>query len=198
MEIILLLIISFFGIGIFSNNSSKKNYTPHNRNTGSKPQKNWTFDFETLGEKDSSWNALREKIFKRDNYKCVQCGFPKNLTVDHITPRHAGGTDELHNLRTLCMLCHEEVHNRKIFGKDEVFSNKQKVYNPSSKVQAINRAINSDSFISIKYSDEKGRITYRDIRPIKIFEEHGVLYVRSYCRLRNDERTFRISRITIN
>jgi 5-methylcytosine-specific restriction endonuclease McrA len=160
-------------------------------------KKEWTFDFNGSEEKDSPWSNLRNRVFKRDGYKCVKCGFTKNLTVDHITPKHAGGLDELSNLRTLCALCHEEVHNRKIFGEDEVFSNNKKTYNLSSKVQMINSTISSGGSISISYTDKKGKTTFREIEPFKIFEEHGRLYVRANCKLRNEERTFRISRIKI-
>lgn len=196
MEILILLF--FAALGLFGSKSSNGGYRRTYRRSKKYKQKNaWTFDFETSDEKDSYWYNLRKKVFKRDGYKCVKCGFPKNLTVDHITPRHAGGTDELSNLRTLCVLCHEEVHNRKIFVDDEIFSNHQKTYKPNSKVKIINSAINSNSSISIKYTDGKEKITNREIEPFRLFEEHGILYVRAKCKLRNAERTFRLSRLEI-
>lgn len=196
MEILILLFLA--ALGIFGSKSSNSNYKSYRKTNKYKPKNYWTFNFENSAEKDSHWNNLRKRVFQRDGYKCVKCGFSKNLTVDHITPRHAGGLDELSNLRTLCVLCHEEVHNRKIFGEDEVFSREQKQYRLNSKVQALNSAINSNSFLTIEYTDEKGKMTHREIRPIKILEEHGILYVRSYCKLRDDERTFRLSRMKIN
>ena len=195
MEILILLFLA--ALGVFGSKSSSNNYRSYRKPKKYKPNNAWTFDFEGSGKKDTHWNNLRKQVFKRDSYKCVKCGFSKNLTVDHITPRHAGGLDELNNLRTLCVSCHEEVHNRKIFGENEVFTNNQKTYNPSSKVQIINSAIISGGSISIKYTDGKGKTTLREIEPFRLFEEHGILYVRANCRLRNAERTFRISRITI-
>lgn len=195
MEIIILLILA--ALGLLGSKSSNNNYGSYRKLKKYKPRNDWTFNFETSDEKDTHWNYLRKQVFKRDDYKCVKCGFPKNLTVDHITPRHAGGTDELSNLRTLCVLCHEEVHNRKIFVDDEIFSNHQKTYKPNSKVKIINSAINSNSSISIQYTDGKEKITNREIEPFRLFEEHGILYVRAKCKLRNAERTFRLSRLEI-
>lgn len=195
MEILILLF--FAALGLFGSKSSNNNYGSYRKLKKYKPRNDWTFNFETSDEKDTHWNYLRKQVFKRDDYKCVKCGFPKNLTVDHITPRHAGGTDELSNLRTLCVLCHEKVHNRKIFVDDEIFSNHQKIYKPNSKVKIINSAINSNSSISIKYTDGKEKITNREIEPFRLFEEHGILYVRAKCKLRNAERTFRLSRLEI-
>jgi len=48
---------------------------------------------------------LRNKIFKRDGYKCLQCGTTRNLQIDHIIPFIAGGTTIESNLQTLCKNC---------------------------------------------------------------------------------------------
>jgi len=64
-------------------------------------------------------NTLRHEVFKRDNYKCVECGVSKDercLHVDHIIPISRGGTDELDNLQTLCVVCNLAKNNR-IFKK---------------------------------------------------------------------------------
>ena len=53
--------------------------------------------------------GLRKEVFKRDNYRCVECGASKDdgatLHVDHKIPVSKGGTDELDNLQTLCSEC---------------------------------------------------------------------------------------------
>ena len=53
--------------------------------------------------------GLRHEVFKRDGYKCVECGASKEdgatLHVDHKIPVSKGGTDELDNLQTLCSDC---------------------------------------------------------------------------------------------
>lgn len=50
---------------------------------------------------------IKEKIFKRDNYKCVVCGKGKaegvELCADHIKPKDKGGDNTIDNGQTLCM-----------------------------------------------------------------------------------------------
>lgn len=53
-----------------------------------------------------NWPELRRATFHADDYKCVQCGSRARIECDHITPREAGGTDDLDNLQTLCRECH--------------------------------------------------------------------------------------------
>lgn len=50
--------------------------------------------------------AIKEAIFKRDNYRCVMCGRgPKEgleIHADHIKPKDLGGRATLENGQTLC------------------------------------------------------------------------------------------------
>lgn len=48
---------------------------------------------------------LRAAIYERDEYACLLCGSPDDLTLDHIYPWSKGGEDTLENLRTLCRPC---------------------------------------------------------------------------------------------
>lgn len=60
-------------------------------------------------------SRLRHECFKRDNYKCVECGRTKNdsiLHADHIISVSQGGTDELDNLQTLCDTCNFNKSNK--------------------------------------------------------------------------------------
>ena len=49
---------------------------------------------------------IKQKIFERDNYRCVICGRgePDGMTIhaDHIKPKSLGGTDKIENGQTLC------------------------------------------------------------------------------------------------
>lgn len=50
----------------------------------------------------------RFEVFKRDRFTCSYCGrTPPDvlLEVDHVTPRAAGGSDEIENLTTSCQDC---------------------------------------------------------------------------------------------
>lgn len=52
--------------------------------------------------------TLRERIFARDEHRCVYCGevFPgERLTLDHVQPRMRGGDNSPGNLVTACAAC---------------------------------------------------------------------------------------------
>lgn len=52
-------------------------------------------------------NELRQEIFERDGYTCVNCGSTEkeSLEIDHIKPISKGGKTEPGNLQTLCHDC---------------------------------------------------------------------------------------------
>ena len=58
------------------------------------------------------FGGLQKRIvFELDSGECGMCKekFAFGETdIDHIIPRHKGGTNELHNARTLCRPCHQE------------------------------------------------------------------------------------------
>lgn len=61
-----------------------------------------------LVKKSYSFARQRHAVFVRDNYRCVECGATNKdtiLHVDHIHPKSKGGSNELSNLQTLCILC---------------------------------------------------------------------------------------------
>jgi 5-methylcytosine-specific restriction protein A len=63
--------------------------------------------------------SIRHEVFKRDNYRCVECGATNKdtqLEIDHIIPVSQGGTDELDNLQTLCFTCNRAKTNRAWIG----------------------------------------------------------------------------------
>lgn len=67
----------------------------------------------TLSRKAFRKQRLRALV--RDNFIC-QCEGCKEhhlhrLTVHHLIPRAAGGTDNLDNLVTVCWACHTRIHS---------------------------------------------------------------------------------------
>lgn len=55
--------------------------------------------------------GIRHEVFKRDEYKCQECGVYKpdeGLEASHIIAVAKGGTDELDNLKTLCKTCNRQ------------------------------------------------------------------------------------------
>lgn len=58
-------------------------------------------------------NELRQEIFERDGYTCVNCGSTEkeSLEIDHIMPISKGGKTEPDNLQTLCHDCNIRKEN---------------------------------------------------------------------------------------
>lgn len=59
-------------------------------------------------------------VFARDGFTCVYCGFDGNgfdqwrqLSVEHLLPRNAGGTDDADNLVTVCRFCNSSTSRMK-------------------------------------------------------------------------------------
>lgn len=48
---------------------------------------------------------VRAAVYARDGWRCLHCGRTDDLTLDHIVPWSAGGSDEPDNLQTLCRSC---------------------------------------------------------------------------------------------
>ena len=47
----------------------------------------------------------------------------------------------------------------------------------------------------MRYVDAKGRETERIVRPIRVSERHGNLYLTAHCHQRGELRTFRLDRV---
>ena len=60
--------------------------------------------------KSSEWQETRQRILKRDRFRCVMCGEPKNLHVHHITYENLGEEKDA-DLVTLCEECHIKLHD---------------------------------------------------------------------------------------
>ncbi len=57
----------------------------------------------------------RREIFRRDNFTCQYCGTRLGvLTIDHVIPKHLGGTHRWTNLVTACAQCNHRKGGRTI------------------------------------------------------------------------------------
>ncbi len=54
----------------------------------------------------------KARIKDRDGNKCLICNSREQLTIDHIIPLSEGGTNDDHNLRTLCYPCNIRKANK--------------------------------------------------------------------------------------
>lgn len=67
---------------------------------------------------------LRHEVFKRDGYRCRECGASKDetsLEIDHIVPVAKGGTNDIDNLQTLCRECNRMKHTDEWVGGETDF-----------------------------------------------------------------------------
>jgi len=56
------------------------------------------------GEAKRIWkNSIKESF----DFKCAYCGSREDLTLDHVVPKCAGGSDETKNLVSCCFECNK-------------------------------------------------------------------------------------------
>lgn len=48
---------------------------------------------------------IRNAVYRRDKYRCLNCGDWGDLTLDHVIPESKGGESTMDNLQTLCRVC---------------------------------------------------------------------------------------------
>jgi len=55
----------------------------------------------------------RREVFQRDNHTCQYCGQSgKELTLDHVVPRHRGGSHAWENVVSACVRCNHRKAGR--------------------------------------------------------------------------------------
>ncbi|MEW5702904.1 MAG: J domain-containing protein [Candidatus Zixiibacteriota bacterium] len=69
--------------------------------------------------------------------------------------------------------------------------------NPATKEDILEKAVVEGRRVAVSYVNLSGIRTRRTIRPFVLFRgRQGELYVRAFCELREEERTFRVSRMS--
>jgi 5-methylcytosine-specific restriction endonuclease McrA len=63
----------------------------------------------------------REKILRRDGWRCQRCGSMANLEVHHQQFRSHSGPDHEDNLITLCNSCHSAQHRQIDVRADQLY-----------------------------------------------------------------------------
>jgi 5-methylcytosine-specific restriction endonuclease McrA len=55
----------------------------------------------------------RKEVFRRDHYTCQYCGSQsRDLTIDHVKPKHLGGAHSWTNMVTACAFCNHKKGGR--------------------------------------------------------------------------------------
>ena len=57
--------------------------------------------------KSSTRRLLKPIVFERDGWRCLVCGSPDNLTLDHVRPIYYSTDNSIENLQALCRTCNE-------------------------------------------------------------------------------------------
>ena len=57
-------------------------------------------------------DETRQEVLRRDRHRCRNCACHLDVEVHHIQFRRHGGSNDSHNLVTLCGTCHAAVHRR--------------------------------------------------------------------------------------
>jgi len=57
-----------------------------------------------------AYENLRQRVLRRDGWRCQSCGEMTNLEIHHQEFRSRSGTDSEQNLITLCSACHTAIH----------------------------------------------------------------------------------------
>lgn len=146
----------------------------------------------------TEWEKIRLLALEKYGAICSSCGtngdIENPLNVHHIVSPLVGGTNSLDNLQVLCHDCHGKIHGRELSTKFSVPSN-YGVHSVSNTIRLLNKAINEGNSVVIEYINPENIKTCRIISPHSMYVRDSHKYVVGFCHLRNDKRTFRISRI---
>lgn len=86
----------------------------------------------------------KAEVFRRDNYTCQYCGTrTSKLTIDHIVPRHLGGTHSWDNLVAACPHCNHKKGG-KTYQQSQMRLLKQPKAPDASAVYRFGRYLNSN------------------------------------------------------
>ena len=56
--------------------------------------------------------SVKDKVWNRDNGKCVECGSNEKLEFDHIIPVSKGGSNTYRNIQLLCEPCNRSKSDK--------------------------------------------------------------------------------------
>ncbi len=130
---------------------------------------------------------LRHEVFKRDGYRCRECGASKDetsLEIDHIVPVARGGTNDIDNLQTLCRECNRMKHT------DEWVGGETDLEVVRNELMLLNNQINEAEQGIIQSTTENEKIDFQ-FRAMKLKEKIKPV-TNKYNLLLNEEKERKI------
>ena len=86
----------------------------------------------------------RKEVFRRDNFTCQYCGSTtRDLTIDHVQPRHLNGPHSWENVVTACAYCNHKKGGRTLEQSGMVLRNKP-IEPPSSAIYIYNHYLSNN------------------------------------------------------
>ncbi|MFC1704572.1 AAA domain-containing protein [Candidatus Omnitrophota bacterium] len=161
----------------FRNRELVSGFSRYCKNCRDKKDRLTTTDDRRIYE--ATFWQLDDKLPKK---KCTKCGKVKNTKEFRFRKTR-------NYYESICKECEKE-EKRKY--KKQKYSVKEPSRNIISKRQLLEEAINNNKKLHMVYKNIQGKTSSRDIKPLYI--DGG--YLRAYCYLRGEERTFLIDRIT--
>lgn len=112
--------INYKGKGNFPKPELKLKPSPHYLPNDDKYGWEKQFKPQSVSEQTPEWikakltlhETHRALVFERDGHKCLKCGSPDWLTVDHVIPKSWGGKNHPDNYQTLCYPCNSHKGNK--------------------------------------------------------------------------------------
>ena len=77
------------------------------------------------------YDQLRNRVLRRDSWRCQSCGTMSNLEVHHKRFRSQSGDDSEPNLITLCNECHAAMHDGSRSPESLTHQTKRRIDNPN-------------------------------------------------------------------
>jgi hypothetical protein len=155
------------------------------------------------------WDERRDLVGARDSYECAECG-AGNIHTHHRRALKDGGTNRPENLVSLCSYCHSQAHGGASF--KEGWTPSAANSSLREKIETIQTAITQRRNLFFHYKKPNGATTKRLVAPRELrklsiielqallgrkvpIEKEGRLCLFGHCHLRNEKRTFAVSRI---
>ena len=89
----------------YKNAYDKRCYIPYDGIKPTRPRAPSKGDYVSDGKRKPIPQDVKDKVWNRDNGKCIQCGSNENLEFDHIIPLSKGGANTYRNIQLLCESC---------------------------------------------------------------------------------------------